>query len=129
MIVKYFVLIILFFLTALLMPVKGVAMEKYSQFTLQVKENFKNINLTDGVSKEEAIIIAQYELIKGNDGGKRWGLNIRKPRVEESELVKRCWAVIFDANLKVRMQSGLKWYTFHIDKNTGEIKIQGWGPS
>ncbi len=129
MVVQFLVIIILLFLTVFFMPAKGVAMEKYSQFTSQVKESFKNINLADGINKEEAIAIAQYDLIKGDDEGKDWKLNIRKPRVEESRLVKGCWAVIFDANLKMRMQSGLKWYTFHIDKNTGEIKVQGWGPS
>lgn len=104
-------------------------MERYSQFASQVKENFKNINLSDGVSKEEAILIAQYDLIKEEDEGKGWGLNIKKPRIEESWLAKGCWSVIFNANLGVKLKSGLKWYAIDVDKKTGEIKVRGWGPS
>lgn len=109
------------------MPLKGFAMEKNSQLISKIKKNYQQIDFTDGISKEEAIIIAQYDLIK--DEGKNWDLNIKRHRVKEGWLVQGCWSVIFDATLGVKLKSGLKWYAIDVDKKTGEIKVRGWGPS
>lgn len=124
------IVVVCLLLTIIFMPVKGLAMEKNSKFALKIKENYQQLDFSDGISKNEAIIIAQYDLIK--DEGKDWDLNIKKPRVKESglkDVIGDCWAVIFDANLKMKFKSGLKWYTIHVDKKTGEIRSRGWGPS
>lgn len=123
-------MLILIIIMILSVPIKGNAMEKNSQFTTKIKESFQKINFNDGINKDEAVLIAQNDLI--SDGIELNNLNIKKPQVEESGFkaqIGDCWAVIFNANLNMKAKSGLKWYTMHIDKKTGEIKARGWGPS
>ena len=106
---------------------KGVAMGNKVDYKTTIGEKLKKVNISDGVSKEEAIIIAQNyileEEINVND------LNFLKPKISEKALVKGCWEVIFNARFKVKMDSGLKWFRINVDKETGEIKSWGWGPS
>lgn len=105
---------------------KGGAMAEKPDYRIQIKDKFSQLDLSDGVSKEEAVVIAQNYLIeKGIDKD----CNILKPEVKESKLVDNCWAVGFNAAARVRSESGLEWFALHIDRNTGEIKGQGWGPS
>ncbi|MDD2751565.1 MAG: hypothetical protein PHN59_00330 [Candidatus Omnitrophica bacterium] len=105
---------------------KGGAMAERPDYRTQIKDKFSRLDLSDGVSKEEAVVIAQNYLIeKGIDKD----CNIMKPEVKESQLVDNCWAVGFNAIAKVRSESGLEWFALHIDRTTGEIKGQGWGPS
>ena len=100
--------------------------EKVNYKTM-MEDKLKQVNILDGVSKEEAIIIAQNYLLKENI--KIEELGFLSPKVRESKIIKGCWAVVFDAKFKVRMESGLHWFRVHIDRNTGEIKSRGWGPS
>ena len=100
----------------------------------QYKARLKTVDLSDGVSKEEAIIIAQNHLI---DGGADKEVSLSRPSVKNSDFtldgaghpLPPCWEVRFNATWKVRLESGLKWYEVHIDKKTGQIKSSGWGPS
>ena len=98
------------------------------------RAQLRQIDFSDGVSKDEAIVIAQNHLI---DGGADEEVLLSKPSVEDSRFtvdgagrpLAPCWMVRFDATLKVRLESGLKWYSVDIDKKTGQIKVSGWGPS
>ena len=92
-----------------------------------IKEKFKMVDLSDGVNKEEASIIAQNHLVNKNFQAK--DINIFRPRVEQSGLFNNFWVVIFNPSFHIRISQGLEWYSLNIDKQTGEIKTEGWGPS
>lgn len=107
--------------------IPGEAMGGRPNYKTEIREKFKEVNIADGVSKEEAIIIAQSHVIE--NGFELKDISILKPDAGKSGLVDGCWAVGFDASLKIKWKQGLKWYTVHIDKETGKIKAEGWGPS
>lgn len=93
----------------------------------EIKAKMKNIDKSDGISKAEAIVIAQNYLIDEDYSDK--DVIIYKATVTDSQLVTNCWRVIFNATRKTILENGLKWFAIDVDKNTGEIKSQGWGPS
>ena len=84
------------------------------------------VNVADGVDQREAIILAQNYLL---DEGYNHSYVISKPQVGESYLVDGCWAVGFPTTWKTWWEQRLKWLAVHIDKNSGEVKSLGWGPS
>ena len=120
-------LICLCFLIALFENSVCEAMGAPKDWEGKIEKQYQKINTADGISKDEASLIAQNFLIE--DGFTLSQVNILKPKVYESSLVDGCWAVGFDASFKVRWEQGLKWYSLHIDKKTGQIKSQGWGPA
>ncbi len=114
----------------LFLPLKGLAMGNNPKTIEKIKEDYSKLNLTDGVSKQEALIIAKHFVI--NDPYNLSAVVMSSGKVMESgykDLKGNCWAVIFDAKLKVKWQTGLLWFEVHIDKVSGMIKVQGWGPS
>lgn len=127
---QYLIFILIVTFMMLLVPLKGSAMGDNPKKIEQIKQNYAKLNLTDGVSREEALIIAQNFVI--NDSYASSSVVISSGKVMESGFKKtlgNCWAVSFNAKLKVKRQTGLKWFTLHIDKTTGEIKVKDWGPS
>lgn len=127
---QYLIFILIVTFMILLVPLKGSAMGDNPKKIEQIKQDYAKLNLTDGVSKEEALIIAQNFVI--NDSYASSSVVISSGKVMESGFKKtlgNCWAVSFNAQLKVKRQTGLKWFTLHIDKATGEIKVKDWGPS
>ena len=90
------------------------------------RAQLKHVDLSDGVSKDEATIIAQNYLL---DNNYKDGYVISHPSVGSSSLVEGCWTVEFPTTLSVRLQQGLKWLRVHVDKKTGQVKSSGWGPS
>ncbi len=90
------------------------------------RAKLQQVNLSDGASKEEAIVIAQNYLLRN---AYKDGYKISRPRVNDSTIVKDCWAVVFPTTWSVKLGQGLKWLEVDVDKTTGEIKSVGWGPS
>lgn len=86
----------------------------------------QQVNTSDGISKEEAVIVAKKYLV---EKGYREGYVISKPTVTESSVVEGCWTVSFPTTWRVRMEQGLKWLAVDVDKKTGQIRSAGWGPS
>ena len=111
-----------------MLPLNGLAMGNNPRKAKKIQTAYENLDLSDGVSKKEAIVIAKHFIINENEFAKN-NARLNSAEVEESGLVENAWAVGFDAKLKYRLKSGLKWFTVDIDKNTGEIKVVGWGPS
>ena len=109
----------------------GGTMAKSSDY---YRAQLQQVNLTDGVSKEEAIIIAQNNLI---DDGTDKSCVLSRSSVKDTGFtvdgaghpLAPCWEVRFNATWKVRLESGLKWCEVLVDKKTGQIKVSGWGPS
>jgi len=101
-------------------------------YKTEIQEKYRQLNLSDGVSKEEAIIIAQnYMIEEGFD--RRYIL--MKPNVEESGFEKY-WKVTFRATYAESVKKAnifgligmFKWWiSIRIDKKTGEIITVG-GP-
>ena len=121
-------------LIALLITNKGVAMGERLDYRTGIQEKYRQLNLSDGVSKEEAIIIAQnYMIQKGLDKN----YIISKPTVEDFEFSQwNEWRVIFKArygeSIKQANIFGLLgifkwWISVNVHKKTGEIKSLG-GP-
>lgn len=98
------------------------------------KAKLQQVNFSDGVSKEEAIVIAQNNVI--DDGTDKFCV-LSRPSIEDSRFtvdgaghpLAPCWEVRFNATLKMRLKSDLKWFRVLVDKKTGQIKSSGWGPS
>ena len=89
------------------------------------RAKLQQIDLSDGVSKEEAIIIAQNYLIDEKADGV---FAITKPRIEDSALIEGCWAVSFSRTWREQLEHGPLWSVVHIDKKTGKIKSSGGWP-
>lgn len=89
------------------------------------RAQLQRIDLSDGVSKEEAIIIAQNYLI-GEKADKEFVLS--RPRVSDSKLIEGCWRVSFPRALRETLEHGPLWSVVDIDKKTGQIKSFGGWP-
>lgn len=126
--------IILPLLILLLTTSKGVVMGESPNYKVEIKEKYKQLNLSDGVTKEEAIIIAQNYMIEERLDK---SYAILKPAVEDFEFSQwNEWRVIFKAryieSIKQANIFGLigifKWWiSVNVHKKTGEIKSVG-GP-
>lgn len=115
---KFIVVVNLVVLFIFLRPYNGGAMAERP-----IKDNFQEkIDLSDGVNKEEAIILAKNYLIQK---GLEKNVIISKPKVRESRLFKECWAVYFPPSPKMRA-GGPFDFVVDVNKNTGEIKLAGW---
>lgn len=96
-------------------------------YKTQLKEKLKQVDIADGVNKEEAIIIAQNYLI---DNGLDNLLVISKPKIEEKHHYgDNYWCISFPTNSKVKWTQGLKWGVALVDKKTGKGEYTGEGPS
>ncbi len=89
------------------------------------KAQLKAVDRSDGISKEEAIIIAQNYLVDQKADKK---FAITRPRVSESKLINDCWAVSFPRTLRETLQHGPLWSVVDIDKKTGKIRSSGGWP-
>lgn len=115
---KIIAIIILAVLFTVIMPYEGGAMAERPN-----KENFQEqVDLSDGVNKEEAVILAKnYIMQKGLEKN----MIVLKPKVKENSLVKECWAVYFSPSSQMRGRIPFN-FVVDVDKNTGEIKLAGW---
>ncbi|MEW6008873.1 MAG: hypothetical protein AB1629_04485 [Candidatus Omnitrophota bacterium] len=91
--------------------------ERPIQDEMQIK-----VDLSDGVNKEEVIILAKNYLIHK---GLEKNVIILKPKVRESRLFKECWAVYFQPSPNIRARIPFD-FVVDVDKRTGEIKLAGW---
>ena len=120
---------ILFFglCVGLILP-KGGAMSGVD-YKAQIKEKFKNIDLSDGVNKEEAIIIAQNHIIEENLD-KIYDLRSAKITAENDPYwPSGKWYVSFNVISRDSLRRGIKWGTLNVDKKSGKVGDSGGGPS
>ncbi len=118
----------LVFCCSLLLGMGGTMKQPPEYYRAQLQR----INLSDGVSKEEAIIIAQNYLL---DVGEK-GCALSRPSVKDSSFTRDgegrplapCWEVKFPTTWAVRFKQGLFWVAVHIDKKTGKVRVAGAGP-
>lgn len=116
---RFVILIVILILFAFLSYSNGDAMAERPK-----KENSQEkIDLSDGVDKKEAIILARNYLIQK---GLEKNVIILRPKVKVRSPWNDCWSVYFPQgpNIKGATLSGL--FVVRIDKNTGEIKSAGW---
>lgn len=119
---------------------KGAAMGDMSNYRAQIKEKYKKVDLSDGVSKEEAIIIAQNYMVEQKEAF--WRVyKLSRPKVVDvdlndpifrkldSAIYKENWVISFPTTLKFRWKTGLKWNTIYVNKTTGKVQYAGEGPS
>lgn len=97
------------------------------------RAKLNQVDISDGVSKEEAIILAQNYAIE--DGWEESSV-LSKPSVRDSSFtmdgegrpLAPCWEVTFPTKWGVRLRQGLVWGIVLIDKKTGQVKGSGAGP-
>ncbi len=119
--------VILFVSSILFFPFKWETMSFRRDNVEKVKEDYKKIDISDGVNKDEALIIGKYFIATHQDLDVTENVKIKTAEVDQSGLNDDWWAVGFDTSFKFKRR-GLQWYTVNIDKNTGEIKARGFGP-
>jgi hypothetical protein len=95
------------------------------------KEKLSQVDRSDGIDKEEAVVIAQNKMIEtSNDKDHR----ISKPIVKESKFEGTdCWFVRFNLKFEfghiMERMLGTPWIGYYIDKTTGDIKGEdSWYP-
>lgn len=107
-------------------------MAERSDYTTEIKEKFKQIDLSDGASKEEAIIIAQNHLI---ENGLSKDYVVTRPKVADLHMFNQ-WEVTFKATYGESIKKGnvfgligiFKWWiAVSVDKKTGKVMSTG-GP-
>lgn len=89
------------------------------------RARLKQVDRSDGVSKEEAIVIAQNYLI---DQGAFKDFMVSRPKVRDSKVIDGCWAVSFPRTLREMLKHGPLWSVVEIEKRTGQIKASGGWP-
>jgi len=133
-------ILIVMILSSSLLTSKGAAMGNMSDYKTQIKENYKKVDLSDGVNKEEAIIIAQNYMVEQKEDF--WKVfKLSKPQVIDvdlndpifrkldSTIYRENWIISFPTTLKFRWKTGLKWNTIYVNKTTGKVLYSGEGPS
>lgn len=92
-----------------------------------IKARLKEIDISKGVNKEEAIIIAQNYLIeKGLDNM----YLIHTAKVMNDAYNKPdYWCIQISTTPKVALVQGLKWGCVFVNKQTSDVKYGGEGPS
>jgi len=96
------------------------------------RSRLKAVDPSDGVNKEEAIIIAQNHLLDVGENG----CLLSRPSVRDSHFtvdgagrpLAPCWEVKFPTTWGVRLKQGLFWVMVLVEKQTGYIKGSGAGP-
>lgn len=92
----------------------------------EIKKEYSMIDRTNGVSNEEAIVIAKYYVVANEDYKT---IQLKQFQIDTSGF-NPAWVVVsFDATGKYKRESGLQWFAVHIERSSGEIKVRGWGPS
>ena len=84
--------------------------------------SWSKVDLSDGVSKQEAIILAKDHL-RQIDAAKNCILSL--PRVKKSKFLSDGWQVIFWPKPSVIWRLPFT-FSVEIDRRTGEIKSVGW---
>lgn len=123
----------IFFILAITVLInKEIAMGR-SDYKVEIREKYRQLDLSNGVTKEEAIIIAQNYILKE---GLDKSYIITKFSVEEWGLRDELWRIVFKATYAESIKQGnifgflgvFKWWiSVSVDKKTGEIKSVG-GP-
>ena len=90
-----------------------------------IKEKLKEVDIADGVSKEEAIILAQNYLLSENLDKI---LIVSKPHVKNYPFKENFWHVSFPTTFELKLR-GLKWGSALVDKKIGKVEYIGEGPS
>lgn len=105
-----------------------------------IREKLKQVDISDGVSEEEAILLAQNYMINQKEDFSR-NFVLSKPKVVEVNLndpmfrkldntiYKENWVISFPATLEFKLKTGLKWCEMFVNKKTGQVRYSGEGPS
>jgi len=90
------------------------------------REKLKEVNIFDGVSKEEAIILAQNHIV--DDEELRTMCIVQKPKIDESRLSEGYWRIQFPLRWKYGIGWLRRWSILYVDIKTGEVKYAGETP-
>ncbi|MEW6008871.1 MAG: hypothetical protein AB1629_04475 [Candidatus Omnitrophota bacterium] len=105
---------------------KGIAMGEKSDYKTEIKEKFKQLDLSDGLNKEEAIIIAQNYVIDMIDKGKDFykKLVISKSSILEEWESEKDWAITVPIRRGLALMSPVEYILF-VNKETGTVTVGG----
>jgi len=121
---RYGILICIFSIMVLLINDRGLAMagRSYDDY----REKLKEVDLSDGVSKDEAIIIAQNDVIDSIEKGETFfkKLGISKAKIfEDPWYIKKFpedWVVSFPIRRGFSLMGSNEYITF-VNKKTGKV--------
>lgn len=105
---------------------KGEAMAERSLDYNSYKEKLKEVNISDGVSEEEAIILAQNYIV--NDEELKTMCLVHKPKIDERRLSEGYWRIQFPLRWKYGVGWLRRWVIFYVNIRTGEVKEGGQTP-
>ena len=93
----------------------------------QIKQQFKNMDSSGGITKGDAVVIAQNYIV---DKGIDKNCVITRPKITDKgwSIPDGCWEISFKATANIRRKQGLEWFSVFIDKSQGTIKGSGWSP-
>jgi hypothetical protein len=107
---------------------KGIAMTERPDYKTEIKEKFKQIDLSDGVSKEEAIIIAQNYVItmieEGNEYCRKLVILKAKLLGEHVTSEGKKWEVSFPIRRGFNLFSP-KEFSIFVNQKTGRVTVGG----
>lgn len=107
----------------------GAAMDKGFKYEEEIRIKAQQINVSDGISKDEAIILAQNQVLKDNQE-EIFVLKSAEVFGENDKFWdKNSWHISFKVKSKEWLRRGIKWCSLHVNKKTGEITAGGCGPS
>lgn len=104
---------------------KGIAMAGKSDYDYY-KEKLKGVSISDGVNKEEAIILAQNYII--DDRKLKIMYIVQKPKIYETRLSEGYWEVQFPLRWKYGIGPLRRWGVLYVDIKTGEVEGGGQAP-
>ncbi|MBI3291695.1 MAG: hypothetical protein HYZ73_02640 [Elusimicrobia bacterium] len=108
---------------------QGVAMGTSRAYESEIRMRAQQIKGDDGVDKEEAIILAQNQVLK-DEQEKIFDLKSAEIFGENDAFWdKGTWHVSFKVKSREWLSRGIKWCTLHVNKKTGEVTSGGCGPS
>ena len=95
----------------------------------EIRTKAEQINISDGVNRDEAIVLAQHQLLQDN---RARGLSLSSADVfgeNDPFWDKDTWHVSFKTKFPSRLKDGTKWWVLNVNKETGEVTYGGGGPS
>ena len=109
----------------------GCSMKRLDDFREEIDQQAAQINTEDGISKKEAIVLAQRYVLTHIYPSlpEGLGIDLRHAFVRGDKLHENCWRVYFLSSFRTILVTKLPIYGVSLNKTTGVIVSSGPEPS